>query len=154
MSQFFAISQDRKAYCCYKSQNRFLAGNVGKLSAMLWELVFRYKFFAAGAPCVGEATYFSWSRWNMFFLQFREQAPFKLKNKISAVQCDKKTCSLRLILTPVISRWAKPFICKYQSPYYIIYCRLINFIYIRFNSSSWVFLYIYIYIYIWFTTLT
>jgi hypothetical protein len=29
-----AISQLREAYCCYKSQNWFLAGNAGKLSFM------------------------------------------------------------------------------------------------------------------------
>jgi hypothetical protein len=29
-----AISQKREAYCCYKSQNLFPAGNAGKLSAM------------------------------------------------------------------------------------------------------------------------
>ncbi len=29
----FAITQQREAYCCYKSQNRFPAGNAGKLLA-------------------------------------------------------------------------------------------------------------------------
>jgi hypothetical protein len=29
-----AISQLQEAYCCYKSQNRFPAGNAGKLSAV------------------------------------------------------------------------------------------------------------------------
>jgi uncharacterized protein (DUF3820 family) len=29
-----AVSQLREAYCCYKSQKQFPAGNAGKLSAM------------------------------------------------------------------------------------------------------------------------
>jgi hypothetical protein len=42
------------------------------------------------------------------FLQFKEQVPFKLKNKISAVQCKRKTFRLIPLLTPVDSRWTIP----------------------------------------------
>jgi hypothetical protein len=43
-------------------------------------------------------------------LQFKEQVLFKLKNKISAVQCEKKTFRLIPLLTPVDSRWTIPLI--------------------------------------------
>jgi hypothetical protein len=44
-----AISQQREAYCRYKSLNQFPAGNAEIISYKS-EWAFRYQFFAAGAP--------------------------------------------------------------------------------------------------------
>jgi hypothetical protein len=42
------------------------------------------------------------------FLRFKEQVLFKLKNKILAVQCERKTFRLVPLPTPVDSCWTIP----------------------------------------------
>jgi hypothetical protein len=42
------------------------------------------------------------------FLLFKEQVLFKLKNKISAVQCERKTFRLIPLSTPVDFCWTIP----------------------------------------------
>jgi hypothetical protein len=55
-----------------------------------FEWAFRYQFFAAGASLNRISPIF-WLKPLNCFLQFKEQALFKLKNQLSAVQCKRKT---------------------------------------------------------------
>ncbi len=77
-----AISPWQEAYCCFKSQNWFPAGNVEKLSAHKCEWAFCYQFFAVGALWIGMSQIFLLKPLKPVFCKFKQQVLFKFKNKI------------------------------------------------------------------------
>ncbi len=91
----------REAYSLYRY-------NSGKpISTISW-LAYRCQLFAAGAPLNWINHIFWLQPRKPFFLRFREKVLFKLKNKISAVQCKRKTFRLIPLSTPVDFRWTMP----------------------------------------------
>jgi hypothetical protein len=63
----------------------------GKIISHEYEWAFRYQFFAAGTLWILISHKFWLRPLEYFFLQFKKQVSFKYKNKISAVQCKRKT---------------------------------------------------------------
>jgi hypothetical protein len=70
-----AISQQRKAYCRYKSQNRFPAGNAEKLSAMDLK---RLSVICCGRPIELDKPHILALATETGFLLFKEQVPLKI----------------------------------------------------------------------------
>ncbi len=79
--------------------------NSGKPNSAISWLASRYQLFAAGAPLI----WISWIFWlkplKPVFLRFKGQVPSKIKKKIFAVQCERKSFQFILLSTPVSFRW-------------------------------------------------
>jgi hypothetical protein len=85
------LANGREAYCHHQSQSWFTAGNEGKFLAMNVNGLSAISF-CISCPTDGNknATNFCLSHRNSFFDKFKEQVPSKFKNKISAVQRERK----------------------------------------------------------------
>jgi hypothetical protein len=81
-----AISQQREAYCSYKSKNRFPAGNPGKLSARNVNGLSAVSSCSRSPLDMDKPHLVAFSR-KTGFLLFKERVCFNFKIYISAVQC-------------------------------------------------------------------
>jgi hypothetical protein len=100
-----AISQWREAYCRYKSQNRFPAGNAGKLSALDLNGL---SVICSGRPIELDKPHILALATETSFLLFKKQVLLKFKQELSVVQCERKTFRLISLSTPVSFCWTVP----------------------------------------------
>jgi hypothetical protein len=66
-------------------------GRCWKMISHAFEWAFLYQFLSAAAQWIGINNIFLLQPLKPGFLLFKEKVPFKFKNKISAIQCKRKT---------------------------------------------------------------